>query len=172
VLKPVQTPYPPDLGDDQASATDFGKLVDTVATDLDWANQRALGFAALRVALLRCRLTGAELAEASLRDVTFDECRVDLVGIRHASLERVAFRDCRMGECDFYGSVLRDVVFERCELREATFSSCTLERVEFRGCDLSGLRGAEALRGARMPWGDVVQNAGLFATSLGIEIVD
>ncbi len=172
MAKPPQSPYPPDLADDAPTDSEFGKLVDTVATDLDWANRRSLGFAALRVELRRCRLTGAELAEASLRDVMFDECRIDLVGLRHAGLERVVFRDCRMGECDFYGSALRDVVFERCELREATFSNCTLERVELRGCDLSGVRGAEALRGARMPWGDIVQNAALFATSLGIEIVE
>jgi hypothetical protein len=34
------------------------------------------------------------------------------------------------------------------------------------------VRGADALRGARMPWVDVVENAALFATAVGIEIVD
>ena len=67
---------------------------------------------------------------------------------------------------------LKDVVFERCQLREATFSSATLQRVELRGCDLAGLRGAESLRGARMPWNDVLENAPLFAAAVGIEIVD
>ena len=65
----------------------------------------------------------------------------------------------------------RAVLFERCELREATFSGATLERVELRGCELAGLRGAEALRGARMPWNDVLANAALFAAVAGIEIV-
>ena len=46
------------------------------------------------------------------------------------------------------------------------------ERVELRGCDLAGVRGAEALRGARMTWNDVIENAALFATALGIEVVD
>jgi uncharacterized protein YjbI with pentapeptide repeats len=172
VSKPVQSPYPPDLDDDQPASVVFGDLLDTVATGLDWANERARGFSAVRAELRRCRLTGAELAEGSLSDVTFDECRVDLVGLRHAQLERVVFRDCRMGECDFYGSALKDVLFERCELREATFSDCTLQRVEFRGCDLTGARGAEALRGARMPWSDIVDNAALFAAVVGIELVD
>jgi hypothetical protein len=48
----------------------------------------------------------------------------------------------------------------------------TAERVELRGCDLTGLRGAEALRGMRMPWNDVLENAPLFAAVVGIEIVD
>jgi uncharacterized protein YjbI with pentapeptide repeats len=77
-----------------------------------------------------------------------------------------------MSDCDFYGSALKDVLFERCELREATFSTCTVERVELRGCDLAGARGVEALRGARMTWNDVIENAALFASAVGIEIVD
>ena len=170
--KPPQSPYPPDVADEAPGEVELGDLVDVVASDLDWANQRAHRFGALRVELRRCRLTGAELAEAVLRDVTFHECRIDLVGLRHAQLERVIFRDCRMGECDLYGASLKDVLFERCELREATFSTCRLERVELRGCDLAGLRGAESLQGSRMRYQDAIENAALFATALGIEIVD
>ena len=170
--KPPVAPYPPDVDEDSADVVELRDLVDVVAADLDWANEQARGWSAQRVELRQCRLTGAELAEAVLGDVTFAECRIDLAGLRHARLERVVFRDCRMGECDFYGSVLKDVLFERCELREATFSACTLERVELRGCDLAGARGPEALRGARMTWNDVIENAALFATALGIEVVD
>jgi uncharacterized protein YjbI with pentapeptide repeats len=172
VSKPPQSPYPPDLDEGPAEAGDLGDLVDVVAADLDWANLRSVRLSALRVELRRCRLTGTELAEASLRDVMFDECRLDLVGLRHARLERVVFRDCRMSECDFYGASLKDVLFERCELREATLSATTLQRVELRGCDLTAVRGAEALRGARMPWNDVLENAPLFAAVVGIEVVD
>jgi uncharacterized protein YjbI with pentapeptide repeats len=173
--RPLHSPYPPDLpdpADEPPLEVNVDELVDVVATDRDWAGVRALRFSAQRAQLNRCRLTGAELAEAMLRDVTFDECRVDLVGLRHARLERVVFRDCRMAECDLYGATLTDVLFERCELRDATLSSTRLQHVELRGCDLTGLRGAEALRGARMPWTDVLENAALFATFLGIEIVD
>lgn len=173
VSKPPAPPYPPDVDDAApASPPEFGDLVDLLVEGEDWANRRAPRAAASRVELRRCRLTGTDLAEATLRDVTFDECRIDLAGLRFAKLERVVFRDCRMGECDFYGASLKDVLFERCELREATFSACTLERVELRGCALEGLRGAEALRGARMPWNDVLECAPLFAAALGIEIAD
>ena len=107
-----------------------------------------------------------------LSDVTFVDCRLDLVGLRIAKLERVVFRDCRMTECDFYEASLTDVLFERCELREATVSSVKLKRCELRGCDLAGLQGVEALRGARMPWNDVLENGPLFAAALGLEIID
>ena len=168
---PAVAPYPPDLDDGAPGEIEFGDLVDAVVRDVDWAGKEGVGLSARRVELLRCRLTGAELAESELGDVTFDECRVDLVGFRHAKLERVVFRDCRLGESDFSGASLKNVVFERCELREASFSSARLQRVELRGCDLAGLQGGEALRGARMPWNDVLENAVLFASLAGIEIL-
>jgi len=48
----------------------------------------------------------------------------------------------------------------------------TILRVELRGCDLTALRGVEALHGARMPWADVLENAALFASALGVEILE
>jgi uncharacterized protein YjbI with pentapeptide repeats len=172
VGKPPVSPYPPDVAEGAAPAVELGDLIDAVATDRDWANRQAPGIVLRRVELRGCRLTGVELAEAKLSDVTFVDCRLDLVGLRLAQLERVVFRDCRMTECDLYGAALTDVVFERCELREATLSGARLERVEMRACDLAALRGAEALKGVRMPWSDVLENAPLFAATLGVEIVD
>jgi uncharacterized protein YjbI with pentapeptide repeats len=171
--KPPRSPYPPDLAEEPEPQPEaFGDLVDIVVEDADWANETARGFAARRVELRRCRLTGVEISEAALTDVTFVECRIDLAGLRRAKLERVVFRDCRMGECDLYAATLRDVLFDRCELPDAVFESASLTRVELRGCELRGLRGVEALRGARMPWNDVLENAPLFAQAVGIEIVD
>jgi uncharacterized protein YjbI with pentapeptide repeats len=172
VGKPPISPYPPDLPDDPAPVVELADLDDAEATDLDWANEQRRGLSLRRVGLRLCRLTGSELAEASLVDVVFADCRLDLVGLRRAKLERVVFRDCRMAECDLYEATLTDVLFERCELRKATLSNARLTRVELRGCDLAGLDGVEALRGARMPWNDVLENGPLFAAALGIEIVD
>jgi uncharacterized protein YjbI with pentapeptide repeats len=172
VGKPPRSPYPPDLADDAVPAVEVGDLVDAVVDRVDAANQRSPRLRALRVEFRGCRLTGAELAEASLTDVTFVDCQLDLVGLRFAKLRRVAFHDCRMRECDLYQASLTDVLFEGCELRDATFSAAAVDSVELRRCDLSGLRGVEGLRTARMPWNDVIANVGLFAGALGIEIVD
>jgi uncharacterized protein YjbI with pentapeptide repeats len=170
--KPPIPPYPPDLSDDAEPVTELVNLVDACVSELDWSNRQARGVSMRRVNLHNCRVTGSELAEAALEDVTFDQCRIDLVGLRMAKLSRVVFRGCRMAECDLYGASLTDVLFEQCELREAELSEAKLRRVELRGCDLSGLRGAAALRGARLPWNDVLENAAMFATTLGIEIID
>jgi uncharacterized protein YjbI with pentapeptide repeats len=173
VSKPLRSPYPPDPPEDAPPpVSELGDLTDAIVKGAEWANERAIRLSAERVTFELCRLTGAELAEATLRDVTFADCRLDLAGLRHARLERVVFRDCRMAECELQGATLKDVLFERCELREATISGARLERVELVGCDLAGLRGVEALRGARMHWNDVLATAPLFASALGIEILD
>lgn len=168
--KPPREPYPPDPGEDAPEVADPGDLVDAVVKNAEWANENAFRASWQRVELELCRLTGAELAESTLQDVTFSDCRLDLAGFRHSTLRRVVFRDCRMGECDFGGARLEDVRFERCELARASFGGVRIERVELAGCDLGGLVGAESLRGARMPWDDAIQAGPTFAAALGIEL--
>ena len=71
-----------------------------------------------------------------------------------------------------YQATLKDVLFERCDLQAAMFSGAALTRTELRRCILAGVQGVEALRGARMPWPDVVENGPVFAAGLGIAIID
>ncbi|HEV7640881.1 MAG TPA: pentapeptide repeat-containing protein [Gaiellaceae bacterium] len=168
---PLQ-PYPPDLPAEPEEPDLEAGLRDAIVRDVDWANRRVTRASVLRTELHTVRLTGADLAESTFRDVRFVGCRLDLAAARLSRFERVVFSDCRLEELDLYGSQLKDVVFERCVLREAAISGVKAERVELRGCDLTGLRGAEALRGMRMPWNDVLENAPLFAAVAGIEIVD
>lgn len=170
--KPPVEPYPPDPDEDAEPPTELGDLMDAVVADADWSNERGRGVSWKRVELRRCRLTGVELAESVLTDVTFAECRLDLAGLRLARLERVVFRDCRLSECELYEARLEDVLFERCELRGASLDGLRIERVELRGCDLSGVGGVASLRGARIAWDDVVQNAPVFAVGLGLELVE
>jgi uncharacterized protein YjbI with pentapeptide repeats len=172
VSKPPLQPYPPDLAEEPEEQDLETGLTDVVIRDADWANRRVARASLLRTELHTVRLTGADLAESTFRDVRFVGCRLDLAAARLATFDRVVFTDCRLEELDLYGSQLKDVLFERCVLREATFSDVKGERVELQGCDLPALRGAEALRGVRMPWNDVLENAPLFAAVAGIEIVD
>lgn len=170
--KPPVEPYPPDPDEDAVPPPGLGDLMDAVVADADWSNERSRGASWKRVELRRCRLTGVELAESVLTDVTFAECRLDLAGLRLSRLERVVFRDCRLSECELYEARLEDVLFERCELRGASLDGVRIERVELRGCDLSGVGGIASLRGARIGWDDVVQNAPVFAVGLGLELVE
>jgi uncharacterized protein YjbI with pentapeptide repeats len=149
-----------------------GRLVDVRIDGGSLANADARRSELRRVEVIRCRATGCGFAEATLADVVFDDCRLDLSSFRFATLERVVFRDCRLEEADFCEAKLQSVLLERCTLVGATLDGVTVERVELRGCDLEGSSGAASLRGARMPWSDIVGNAGTFAAAIGIVAVD
>jgi uncharacterized protein YjbI with pentapeptide repeats len=151
---------------------DGAQLSDVVVERGSWANLRARQATLRRVSCTGLRATGLELAEASVTDAVFEDARLDLSSFRFATVERVAFVDCRLEEADFHGATLTSVRFERCALTRASFDAAAFVRSELRGCELEGLQGVERLRGVRMPFGDVVQLAGLLAAAVGIEIVD
>jgi uncharacterized protein YjbI with pentapeptide repeats len=170
-LPAPKTPHTPDLDPDAPSPTDLGDVVDARIESADFSNERFLRSSLRRVELHLCRLTGVELAEATWNDVVLTDCRLDFGGFRLAKLTRGVLRDCRLEEADFGAATLTDVVFERCELRRASVAGCRVERVELRGCTLTELVGVESLRGAGMPWDDVLENAPLFAQGLGIQVL-
>jgi len=171
-LSAPKSPHAPDPDPEAPAPTDLGDVDDARIENADFSNRRHLGSSLRRVELHLCRLTGAELAEATWTDVTVTDCRLDLTGMRHARLERIVFRDCNLDEIELAGAHLKDVLFERCRLRAASLVGATSERIELVGCDLEGLDGVEVLRGARMRWSDVVENAALFARAVGIELVE
>lgn len=171
-MEPLRGPYAPDLDPEAEAPASLDDALDARFEHAELANVRAVGSSLRRVELHLCRMTGAELAESTWLDVRATDCRLDLAGLRYARLERVVFSDCILEEADFTAATLRDVLFERCRLRLAVFSGATAERVQLDGCELEGLAGIEALRGARMRWDDIVKNAPLFASALGIEVVE
>ena len=145
---------------------------DLTATGGSWANTRADGARLRRVQFENVRLTGTSLANSSIEDATFVECRIDLASFRFARLERVRFESCRMEEADFYDVRFTCAVFEDCALTGASWAGATFTRSEMRRCDLSGGMNIDRLRGVRMPWSDVINAAGDFASAVGIEIIE
>ena len=98
-------------------------------------------------------------------------CRFDL-DLAAARIERAVFADCDLRETSLAEAVLRDVRFERCDLGGVDADRVRLQRVELRGCRLDGIRSVENLRGAAMPWEDIVGNAGLFAAAVGVRAIE
>lgn len=166
-----KSPHAPDLDSELEAPESLDDVIDARIENADFSNRRFLRSSIRRVELHLCRLTGVELAEATWNDVVVTDCRLDFGGFRLAKLTRVVFRDCRLEEADFAATRLTDVSFERCDLRRASFDGCRLQRVDLAGCTLTGLSGVASLRGARMPWDDLLENAPLFAQGLGIEVL-
>lgn len=125
-----------------------------------------------RATLMTSRLTGVTLSRSTLHDVTIRDCRVDLASFASSRLTRVTFEDCLLAQTDFLEATLESVRFHGCDLRGADFRDAHLQGCEIRRCDLTDLEGVKSLRGAAMEWSTVVEMAGVWATTLGIEILD
>jgi uncharacterized protein YjbI with pentapeptide repeats len=85
VSKAPLQPYPPDLPEEPEEQELETGLTDVIVRDDDWANRRVARASVLRAELYTVRLTGADLAESTFRDVRFIGCRLDLA--RGAPLE-------------------------------------------------------------------------------------
>jgi uncharacterized protein YjbI with pentapeptide repeats len=124
-----------------------------------------------RVTVTGARLTGVQWTRGVITDVVFRDCRIDLATFAGTTFERVSFEGCMLTQAEFREALLRSVRFEHCDLTEADLTGLRIDGCELRACTLDGLAGIERLRGAAMPWADVVGHAGLFAAALGIRVL-
>jgi uncharacterized protein YjbI with pentapeptide repeats len=148
------------------------RLTDVEIVRGNLANSAAPELALHRVVVAGARLTGVQWTAGRIADTRFRDCRIDLATFAGTTFERVAFDGCLLAQTDFRDALLRSVRFEHCDLTEADFAGVRIDRCELRACTLDGLSGFERLRGAAMPWGDIVGHAGLLADALGIRVLD
>ncbi len=85
----------------------------------------------------RLQTDGAALAEASLSERGFRECR-----LRGCRLDTVHFENSAFVETDFSGAVMRTSVFTKCtfagvSFRGAWLHECSFTACEFKGCDFT-----------------------------------
>jgi uncharacterized protein YjbI with pentapeptide repeats len=154
------------------SRLDHLRISDGALTACNLANLQARSASLTRVSIDASRLTGIVLSQGKLVDVTLRGCRVDLASFTLARLERVTFEDCVLAQTDFLEAQLESVRFHDCKLNGADLRDARLKHCELRRSDLSELQGVESLRGAAMEWSDIVGMAGVWASTLGIELLD
>jgi uncharacterized protein YjbI with pentapeptide repeats len=148
------------------------RLVDVVVERGNLANLVAPEPSLTRVVFAGTRLTGARWTRGRITDAVFRDCRIDLVTFAGTTFERVTFDGCLLAQADLAGALLRSVGFDHCDLTEADLSEVRIDGCELRACTLDGIVGAERLRGAAMPWADVVGHAALLANALGIRVLE
>ena len=145
-------------------------LHDAEITGADLANVDLRRAHLSRLAITSARLTGAQLVEATLQDVTLTDCRLDFAVLAAARLDRVLLRGCVLTEATLEQAQLRDVRLEGCDLTRASLGQSQHTRVELHGCRLTELRSIADLRGAALPYPDLVDQAPAFAAALGIRV--
>lgn len=145
---------------------------DAVFEHCDLANLRARDSSMSRTAVRSSRMTGFSWLAGDLRDVTFDDCRIDLASFSGSKLIHVVFAGCRLEQTDFGGADLSRARFERCDLSGAQFSGARMTGTRLSGCDLTGINGVTSLHGAIIDTADAVALAATLAGALGITIED
>lgn len=142
-------------------------LTDSVLEHCDCANAEWSDARFRRVELRECRGTGLGLGNATLTDVVFADCKLNLACLIGATLDRVRFERCDLREADFDGAELGGVVFRECELGGARLVRTRLAGVDLRGSRLSGIvLSPELAAGCTI---DEAQ-AGTFAAALGFRV--
>lgn len=126
-------------------------------TNFDLGAQEARDLLFEQVHWQRCRLQGARLVAAHLRDVRFAHCDLVQAVFDKAGLQRAEFIDCRLTgfqandgrfrdllfrDCqgqylNLAGGIFKGVRFERCLLRDASFLDADLTGARFLDCDLT-----------------------------------
>jgi uncharacterized protein YjbI with pentapeptide repeats len=134
----------------------------------NFSNAKMPGAAYRRVLVSRSKLSGVQIDAGTFTDVEFRGCRFDFASFSGVKFRQVAFRDCLLREADFSNVSLERVQFIDCDLTRATLSRMRIDTSEMRRCTLTELRQAGELRGIAMDWNDILENAALFASELGI----
>src|SRR5213078_4095027 len=123
-------------------------LVDCLVENCNLANVRANAAKLRRVRLSVARMTGFQCTKGILRDVAFDECRLDLSTFRFSELTDVVFTGCNLTRAEFTNADLSRARFLDCALTGAQFSHATLTGTRFTRCELVDIDGVTSMRGA------------------------
>lgn len=124
----------------------------------------------LRVHVKGGRLTGIDLSNTTLKDVTFEDCKLDLANFRASKLTRVQFIGCHLQETDFQMATLTNVAFTSSELSKVAFSRAVLKQVDARTSQLFDIRGWDSLKGLTLDTSQLMAIAPELANELGLVI--
>lgn len=117
------------------------------------------------------RFGSADLADAELDAVVFEDCKFGWLNLRGTSVRDVIFRNCQFEEIDLGGKIDR-VTFEDCLATQVTATGSRLRQVDLQGLDFAQVQGVDALRGATISAMQLGLLAEELADHLGIKVRD
>lgn len=126
----------------------------------------------IRAYIVGGRMTGVDFSRSTIKDVIFEDCKLDMANFRFAKLTRVQFINCQLTETDFQAAELTDVEFQTSHLDKVEFGQCKIKNVDARSSELLDIRGWQYLRGLKIDSTQLVTIAPQLAAGLGIKIED
>ncbi len=145
-------------------------FTDCLVENSNVANLRSDGGSLVRVRFLMSRMTGFTITKGLVRDVTFDDCRLDLSAWRFTDFQAARFTNCNLTRADFTESDLTGAQFVGCDLTGAQFDKAKMEGTRFRSCVLVDIGGVLSWRGATVDGNDLIALSYTLAHALGIRI--
>lgn len=121
---------------------------DLIARQSDLSSTVMADGAFNRVEFINCRMSGTDFSKASLHDVVFRGCKLDMANLRFADIRRVTFIDCTLVETDFLSATIQNVAFELCVLEKTIFDGAKCKQLDLRTSELRELSGWSSLKGA------------------------
>ncbi len=123
-----------------------------------------------RVTFTECGLTGVVLSGATLRDVRIADSRADLALLRMTTAKHLWIEDTTLRGADLYAFDGTDCALLGCDLTDAALGDAQLPGVLLHGSTLDAVRGAAALRGARIGADQVVPLGAALLAALDISV--
>lgn len=125
----------------------------------------------LDVTALSSFFAGVTAYGGRFRRVTFQECKIDTLNLRGATVRDVVFDRCELSEVDVTGATLTNVTFPGSAVRRLRLDKATLRKVDLReATELDIASGHESLRGAVIDTLQLAELAPELARALGIVV--
>jgi len=84
-------------------------------------------------------MVGINLCEATLRNVTFENCNGQYAFFSYSNCKQVAFLRCQLISSDFKNSLFTKVKFQDSNLLQAQMNFTNLKGIDFTSCDIEGI---------------------------------
>ena len=155
------------------SKFNFLRLIDARLDHCDLANIDWSQSTFNRIELVNCRMTGGRFIDSDIKDVFFEDCKIDLAQFRVCAFKDCRFLNCNLREADFYEANLEGIVFSGCDLRGVQLYGASLKGADFRGSQLEGLQArAEDLQGAIIDSLQLLDLARDLAAMIGLKVLE
>ena len=145
-------------------------LRDVILQKCDLSAARISEGSCIRVRFAQTRITGTDLSVSIIKDVTFEDCKLDMANFRSAKLTRVLFKNCTLKETDFQSATLSHVTFQDCILEKTVFDHVDLKDVDVRSSQLFDIRGWGSLKGLTIDQLQLTSIAPQLALKLGLNV--
>lgn len=145
-------------------------LDDVVIYNCDISANKLPKLSVDRAVFKSTRLSGIQLHESVLKDVSFVDCKLDLANFRFAKLKNVIFDSCVLTEADFAGATFNNVSFDNCELDKADFSNTKCTKLDLRGSSIVDVIGISSLKGAIVSPEQLISLAPQLAAEIGLVV--